>query len=122
MSRMCRKWLKTSYLVRTVAICRQFSIYYRCAWRARVPTGAKDCHAVGGASVGICRARRVVGGKKTGCAARVPGTVQAGFRRCSGSRAVPESVGGNLRQVKLDGCRGDRHRCRLSAALMMEVT
>jgi hypothetical protein len=121
-SRVCRKWLKTSYLAHTVAICRQFSIYYRCAWRARVPTGAKNCHAVGGASVGICGTRRVAGGKKTGCAARPPGTVQAGFRRCSGSRTVPWSMGGNLRQVKLDGCRGDRQRCRWSAALMMDVT
>jgi hypothetical protein len=86
-SRMCRKWLKTSYLAHTVAICIQFSIYYRCALRARVPTSAKTVTPLV-ARVLEFAARVVLLAVKRPAAERACPVPFRGFRRCSGSRGA----------------------------------
>jgi hypothetical protein len=80
----CVKWLETSYLVHTVAICRQFSIY---SFRAPAPL-PRELSRCCWRSVGVAC---VVSVKKLtpcgrGCA--------ASFRRCSGSTPAGVSAMG----------------------------
>jgi hypothetical protein len=86
------KWLKTSHLAINVAICRHFSIYI--SHGARVQALCKTVTLLVVPNVGISRADRVVGGKKTTCAAPPArgrsGGVQALFRFAG--RELPRAV------------------------------